>query len=69
MWPFVLSILITIALFVYFVNKQRPIKEWILYSVISLVGIMQFFLLIIEKPIQLPAIMAEVIDRLYRNVW
>ncbi|MBB3128466.1 ABC-type sugar transport system permease subunit [Paenibacillus rhizosphaerae] len=64
MLPFVLSLFITIVLFVYFVNKQRPKKELILYSVMSLLGIVQFLLLIIDKPIQLPAIMAELIDRL-----
>lgn len=64
MKPLILGLLITIVLFVYFARKKRPVKEMILYSVLSLAGITQLFLLSIEKPIRLPGLLAKIMDRL-----
>ncbi|NHN31490.1 hypothetical protein [Paenibacillus agricola] len=67
MWPLGLSLVLVIALFIHYVNKQRPTRELIIYSLLSLIGITQLVLLIFEKPIRVTVIIASIIDLLFNT--
>lgn len=58
MIPFLLSIGLFCGLFVYFRKQRRPLNELILFALMSLIGIVQLGLLILDKPIRLTALIA-----------
>ena len=62
MWFIGLIALLLIVLFIHYVNEQKTIRELILYSVLSLVGITQLVLYYFEMPISLTSIIAAIID-------
>ncbi|MBM7566597.1 hypothetical protein [Paenibacillus sacheonensis] len=62
MTPLLLAILVTAALFIHYGKQRRPLKDMLLLAALSLAGIAQFALLIVDKPVRLPALIAAVID-------